>query len=277
MTLPLGSFDSQGHRSLYHGSPLTRNGSDGALLVSADGATVALPAGRGGRTVRFSLRDHALQPSGPNPADLQAPVTTRPGVAVRDGDGRTAPTLNGVDIPLAPFETPNCHAIAPDEQSFVLGTSHTLQCFSQDLDQLWVRALPSQAWKVNVSGQGRLAVAALGDGTVRWFRMTDGAELCAFYPDDDLKRWVAWTPSQDYDASPGGEDLFGWHINHGPAQAADFLPGSCLHAAHYRPARVAAAVDGQPPATAVPVETSTAAPGGSSELLHSAVPAGGIP
>lgn len=278
MTLPLGSFDSngrRGRRSLFHAFPLTRNGSDGALLVSADGATVPLPTGPAGRTVRFSLRDHALQPVGAAPIGLQAPITVRPGVAVRDGDERTAPTLNGVDIPLAPFETPHCHAIAPDEQSFILGTSHTLQCFSQDLDQLWVRALPSQAWKVNVSGQGRVAVAALGDGTVRWFRMTDGAELCAFSPDDDLKRWVAWTPSYDYDASPGGENLFGWHVNHGLDRAADFLPGSRFRDAHFRPARVAGAletsrpVEAGPPAPDAAPEPTGVTPAESSEVTPS--------
>jgi Caspase domain len=37
---------------------------------------------------------------------------------------------------------------------------------------------------------------------------------------------VAWTPSGYYMASPGGEDLIGWHVNRGWNQAADFFPGS---------------------------------------------------
>jgi WD40 repeat protein len=247
--LPLGSFDSNGHRSLFHAFPLTRSPKDGSLLVSADGSAVAFPSWPTGRIVRFSLRDHALQVDGPNTASLQSPVTDRPGVAIRNGDDRNGPTLNGVDIPLEPFETIDCKAIAPDEQSFVLGTSHTLQCFNQDLAQLWSRTLPSPAWKVNISGQNKVAVAALGDGTIRWYRMTDGAELCAFYPDDDLKRWVAWTPSYDYDVSPGGEDLFGWHMNHGLDQAADFYPGLRFHDAHFKPRQLAMVLD-EPPVKA---------------------------
>ena len=254
-SLPLGSMDGKGHRSLFHAFPLTRNQMAGALLVSADGCSIAFPAGPAGRTVRFSLRDHALQADAPDTASLQSPITNRPGVAIRDGDDRTSPTLNGVDIPLEPFGAVICKAIAPDEQSFVLGTSRTLQCFNQDLTQLWSRALPSEAWKVNINGQNKVAVVALGDGTIRWYRMTDGAELCAFYPDDDLKRWIAWTPSFDYDASPGGEDLFGWHINRGLNQAADFSPGVRFRDAHLRPRQITEALD-EPPVKTAPAAVS---------------------
>jgi hypothetical protein len=30
---------------------------------------------------------------------------------------------------------------------------------------------------------------------------------------------VAWTPGSYYAASPGGEDLIGWHVNRGPGHA----------------------------------------------------------
>ena len=59
------------------------------------------------------------------------------------------------------------------------------------------------------------AVAAYADGTIRWHRLSDGKELLAFFPHKDKKRWVLWTPSGYYDASPGGEELIGWHVSNG--------------------------------------------------------------
>jgi len=58
---------------------------------------------------------------------------------------------------------------------------------------------------VNISSNGKLAVAAFGDGTIRWYRMSEGKELLALFPHGDRKRWVMWTPSGYYDTSPGGE------------------------------------------------------------------------
>ena len=88
---------------------------------------------------------------------------------------------------------------------------------------------------MNVTGDGRLVVAAYGDGTIRWHRMSDGQELLAVFVHKDDRRWVAWTPSGYYMASPGGEDLIGWHVNRGWDQAADFFPASRFRERFSRP------------------------------------------
>ncbi|MGI9105274.1 MAG: caspase family protein, partial [Pyrinomonadaceae bacterium] len=95
------------------------------------------------------------------------------------------------------------------------------------------------AWAVNISGDGRLALAAYGDGTIRWYRMTDGKELLTFFPHKDRKRWVLWTPSGYYDAAPNSEDLIGWHVNNGRDAAADFFPAGQFRNTFYRPDVVA--------------------------------------
>ena len=64
------------------------------------------------------------------------------------------------------------------------------------------------------------------DGTIRWYRWSDGEELLALFIHVPTKRWVAWTPTGYYMASPGAEDLIGWHINRGWNQQADFFPAS---------------------------------------------------
>ena len=53
--------------------------------------------------------------------------------------------------------------------------------------------------------------------------------------DTRIKRWVAWTPAGYYMASPGGEDLIGWHLNRGWDQLADFFPASRFSARFNRP------------------------------------------
>ena len=77
---------------------------------------------------------------------------------------------------------------------------------------------------MSIAANGRMAVAAFGDGTIRWYRLRDGMELLAFFPHRDQKRWVLWTPSGYYDASPGADELIGWHVNRGRDHAADFFP-----------------------------------------------------
>jgi hypothetical protein len=50
------------------------------------------------------------------------------------------------------------------------------------------------------------------------------------------KRWVMWTPSGYYAASPGGEDLIGWQVN-APDwdRSPDFFPASRFRERFYRP------------------------------------------
>jgi hypothetical protein len=88
---------------------------------------------------------------------------------------------------------------------------------------------------VNIALNGHIAAAALGDGTIRWYRLKDGKELLAYFPHKDRKRWVLWTPSGYYTASPGADELIGWHLNNGPDRAADFFPISKFKDRFYRP------------------------------------------
>jgi hypothetical protein len=116
---------------------------------------------------------------------------------------------------------------------------------------MWRVRPPGTPFGVNVSGDGRLVVAALADGTLRWYRLSDGRELLALFPHTDRKRWVLWSPSGYYDASAGAEDLIGWHVNRGKAVAADFYPVSRFRATFYRPDVVAKVLETADEATAL--------------------------
>jgi WD40 repeat protein len=164
---------------------------------------------------------------------LQAPRTD--GLAITDWEDNDAPKLNGAKLALEPYEIARSLAIAPDAQRFLLGTEWALRLFDRSGKQQWQAAGPSAAWSVNISGNGKLALAAFSDGTIRWYRLTDGEELLAFFPHKDRKRWVLWTPSGYYDAAPGAEELIGWHVNNGKDAAADFFPVGQFRKDFYRP------------------------------------------
>ena len=153
------------------------------------------------------------------------------------------PRINGEPIYLPNGEWSRAMALAPDGGHVLLGTEKNLRYYNAAAKQLWQVKAPGAALHVAVTRDGKKAVAAYHDGTIRWHRLSDGRELFALYVDNDLRRWVFWTPDGLYDASTGGDDLIGWHINQGDAQEALFYGASRFKALFHKPDRVAAALD----------------------------------
>jgi WD40 repeat protein len=170
---------------------------------------------------------------------LKAASLQAPGLNVNGWDDTEDPTLNGRPLKLSAYEIARSLAVAPDGRSFLLGSDWNLRSFDHRGKERWRIPAPSVAWIVNLSGDGRLAVAAFSDGTIRWYRAADGKELLALFPHADRQRWVVWTPSGYYDASVEGEELIGWHVNRGMEEAADFFPASHFRDRFYRPDVVA--------------------------------------
>jgi hypothetical protein len=135
------------------------------------------------------------------PADRQTIPAKQAALAVERWHYDFSPTLDGKPIKLEPFEKSRSLAIHPDSSRFVLGTEWSLRAFDAKGQLIWRRGTPSAAWAVNISGDGRLAIAAYGDGTIRWHRMDDGRELLALYVLADKQNWVAWTPEGFYGAT----------------------------------------------------------------------------
>jgi len=207
-----------------------------SFLIDQTGETVAYMAGGPKRGLyRFALPGRDLRMlSAPTP-DLHPARTQAPGITLTGWQGGRTPSLNGQALPLKDFETAFSLAITPDARRFVLGTSWNVRAFSADGRPLWMTPVSDVAWAVNVSGDGRVAAAALGDGSIRWYRMEDGREILAYFPHADGRRWALWTAKGYYDASPGGEDMIGWHVNNGPDHAADFFPASRFRDVFHRP------------------------------------------
>lgn len=207
--------------------------------VSNDGAEFQFGYQKFGKQpTQFSLSERRLIAADGNNARLQSPRIDVLNITDwRSDDNITfyEPKFNGSKLKLQQYEESRSLAVAPDNSKFLLGTAWYIRLFDRTGKGLWGMAAPSVAWSVNISGDGRLAIAAFGDGTIRWYRITDGAELLAFFPHNDKKRWVLWTPMGYYDASPDAEELIGWHVNNGKDAAADFFPVGLFRNQFYRP------------------------------------------
>ena len=142
------------------------------------------------------------------------------------------PELIASAHPVGP--TGMASVVAPNGDSLSAGYDELDKYDKNEL--LWTRNhLPSYLTTINVPASGQFVVAGYADGTIRWHRLSDGEELLALFAHADGKRWVLWTPSGYYDASPGGEELIGWHVNRGGDQAADFFPAAKFRNHFYRP------------------------------------------
>ena len=170
-------------------------------------------------------------------------MTSATGLNITDWEDTYHPKLNGRALKLEQYELSRSLAVSSATMTFLVGADWHVYLFDRNGKEIWSVPVPGVAWDVNISGDGKLAVAALGDGTIRWYRMKDGKELLAIFPHNDRKRWVSWTPSGYYAAAPGAEELIGWHVNNGKDAAADFFPVSRFRAVYYRPDVVAKVVE----------------------------------
>lgn len=190
------------------------------LAVSVDGAEVEFGPRLGGEDgrLRFDVAALALLPA--------------------TGDTRmVCPALAAHAIDLAkpaldPDEGVRSMASVPGGAGFVIGSDWWLRGFDDDGGELWRRPVPAVVWAVNVASDGRLVVAGFGDGTIRWRRVEDGAELLALFGLPDGENWVAWTPEGVYAASPGARGILRWHVNHGWDEAASAVPVSAIPETH---------------------------------------------
>ncbi|MEI7673109.1 MAG: caspase family protein, partial [Deltaproteobacteria bacterium] len=236
----VGLLDLAGKRTLFVPPSIADyRDSQEKFLISGDGVTVRFGYEHGGKSpAAFDLGARNLNSVNPtlSGGKLSTPDTTS--LPISGWKNTTAPKLNNVPLKIEPYETSRSLAIAPGGSSFILGTEWYLRRFDRQGKQIWAVPAPGAVWAVNavnISGNGSVVIAAYDDGTIRWHWMVGGKELVAFFPHPDKKRWVLWTPEGYFDASPGGGELIGYHINQGKEKEARFVPISYLYDVFYRP------------------------------------------
>src|SRR5436853_517707 len=146
------------------------------------------------------------------------------------------PKINGNKIDFLKRNERNISVdISSNGKEVLMGADFSISKADNTGKKIWKNDdIPATAWAVNITGNDKIAVACLDDGTIRWYRMVDGKELLAFFLDADRKRWILFTPSGYYDASPGAEDMLGWHLNNGKDDIPSYYPVSRFKEKYYR-------------------------------------------
>jgi WD40 repeat protein len=214
------------------------------LLVSKDGSQVEfsfndyLPDG-GEQTHRVSVDLNQPQP--------RFDASTASGLSAADTQGEEKanwyetehPKIHGQPLALKPNEISWSLALSRQTPGFLLGTEWYLRYFDRTDQRPWAVQVPGVVWAVNLSPDGRYAIAALGDGTIRWYNTADGQEVLALYVHPDRKRWIVWTPEGFYDAAPEAESLIGYQLNQGPDHEGKFVTAKQMEQRYYRPDLIA--------------------------------------
>lgn len=243
----LGILGAEGKPLSFRGPDIVDySGIGEGFRVSADGATVSYPLRRGGGVVHaFSVLGGADQDTARPPGDkLAPPLSAAPGFAVTDWKNSFKPLVNGKPPRLDPYEMSRSYALAPDRKAVLLGTEWGLRLLDREAAEIWSVKLPAVAWGVNISGNGKFALAALSDGSIRWYRLADGREVLAYFPHGNGLDWIAWVPEGYYMSSIYGDNYVGWHLNRGRDGTPDFFRAVQFDRILYRPDVVAAAFRG---------------------------------
>jgi WD40 repeat protein len=191
---------------------------------------------------------------------------------VADWDDGLTPRLNDRQLGLKQGE--RAESVSVQDQRVLLGTHFGIHAFDDTGREAWV-ATSGPTYRVNQSGDGRVVVAAVDDGTIRWYRASDGLLLLSLFVTADGDRWIAYTPQGYYAASPGGEDLIGWHIGNGADRLADFFGASRLRDRFYRPDVVSRALVALDPLEAL--AQANAAKGTNTTMTTSAIDSTDLP
>ena len=225
----------QAHVLWISAAPDMRNKLRENFQISPDGRKIYFGLGYGeAKPVEMDLAKASLADAPRKPDKYLAARTD--GLPVAHWEDDLAPTFDGRKLALDEHEQSRSLAVARDGKGFFLGADYSLRAYdAKGAPKGDLKAMPGVVWGVDLTSDDRVLVAAVADGTIRWFRAADLTELLALFVDRRDKRWVAWTPSGYYMASAGGEDLIGWHINRGWAQEAEFYPASQFHDRFYRP------------------------------------------
>ncbi len=229
-----GKMDKNGNVLIYKkGEVFPMNSSDTAYLrISGDAAGVSFKP-VGGVSYTFSVTDRKLMP-GEN--DYPGSIQEMEGITVSNYYYTTDPRLNGRSLNiLADNEHSRCYAIHPSGEYILLGADWYLYYLNSDGSLVWKTPVNATVYSVSIAVSKEICAAAMGDGTIRWYRLRDGQELLTLFIDAATRKWVIWTPSGFYDCSAGGDNLIGWHINNGISRAADFFTASRFTGKYYRP------------------------------------------
>lgn len=223
----------------------------GRFGVSADASMVDFGIAFGGtQPLRFDAKRMHLDTEPPKD-ELTTPPRLRVGdQALQNWQDRADPALGTVQLVLTPGDQAHSGALSADGRTLVIGGEHRLYLYRGSAEPLRRQSTEAPVWGVVISGDGRIAVAALGDGTLRWYSLVPGQELSllgSLFVVPGTSTWVAWTPEGFFaHSSDGGQRLVGLHFNTTAAGNPLFTDFSQLYNQLHQPELVSARLGGRP-------------------------------
>jgi Caspase domain/WD domain, G-beta repeat len=196
----------------------------GELRVNGDGSKVEFrPFPYALQWLSFSANapaDSALRSLTAADVDLPRPLRDSTALRFKISESREQLWINGRSVQLLPEERVLDHVIPADRGTAYVATSWFIRKLAPDGHSIWMTPIASEAEAVALTADGKLILAALTDGTIRWFRASDGAEILSLLALRNGVDWVAWIPPGYYESSTAGDNYFGWHLNFpkGPGQ-----------------------------------------------------------
>jgi WD40 repeat protein len=145
------------------------------------------------------------------------------------------PVIGGKAMQLAADERGRALVITRGQpNAAIVGTNRALYRVSERGDVVWRVGVDTEIRAVNASADGRIVVSAMADGTLRWWRASDGALLLTLLTQSD-GRWVLFTPNGYFDASAGADRIAGWAVPRGAGQPMGFFSLNRFREQYNRP------------------------------------------
>ena len=169
--------------------------------IASDGGTVAFPLPGSNLAARFSVHQRQLIVGTPESGYASPKGGWSKPVKVKlDLIGWNTPTpkIAGRTLALKTYEDSRCIAVARDSASFVLGTNWYLRSFTSKGELRWENPVTAPSINAILVDNDRLLVSSFEDGTVRWFRVSDGEEILAYFLQPESRHWAVWANGSVY-------------------------------------------------------------------------------
>jgi WD40 repeat protein len=235
-----GAIDARG-KLVYRRSGVSndfRVMSERRFDLSPDGLTVEFaPAAPGNPVLRFDLRNRSLKHLSATDAAARL-YRAKPATVAIAGLNTPTPVVDGRKLTLPDQERARSVLVLADR--ILLGTDYNLRSYDRNGSEIGPpQAVGGAVWALAATANGRMAVAALGDGTIRWYALASGtapSETLTMFAHNDGRRWVAWTQDGFFDhADSGGKELVGYQLNRGKGDAPEWIGFAQLYRAFYAP------------------------------------------
>ena len=208
-------------------SPVLDFSNYSSLKTSADGKVIDFGYGSAGTPeIRFNLGRLSQPMSSPPPDDKLTSAPELKSLPLELDNETETLKLAGHALAIEPLEHAKAYSIAPDAQRFYLGSSYGLTAFDASGARIWRRMSLDETFAVNATSNGKIVVAAYGDGTIRWHRADDGRELLALQVSPNKADWVLWTPEGFYAGDAANK--LSWVVNHGLDEPATTFPVTAI-------------------------------------------------